>query len=819
VDEYQDINAAQDKIIAALSRDDARGNRFLVGDAKQSIYRFRLADPKIFRDYIKNWTGLRGKTLPLTDNFRSCEVILTFVNSLFDALMKKEIGGIDYDQTAALQFGAADERKVLSRAADTSPRVELHLKIKGASDANHSETADEASVSQTLGDLAEVEAEAHIIAMRLRELKEQQHPVWDDEKKDFRPATWCDMAILLRAPANKAESYAKEFQRAGVPLFVARGGFYESIEVLDLLNILSLLDNPLQDLPALAVLRSPLVGLTNDELALVRLAQPRGHFWHAVHEFHRQKNSATDGAWRKVDLFLERFRNWRRLARQSSLSRCLEAVLGETFYEPWVLSQTRGRQRHANVQRFLGLARQFDQFKRQGLFRFLRFVEAQQLAEAEPEFPAAVGEDAVQLMSIHQSKGLEFPVVVLADIGKGFNEQDLRNEIILDEEFGLCPHVRPPHTGRIYPSLPFWLARRRQKKEVRGEELRLLYVAATRARDTLIITGAVTQKKIEHWSKGDAISAASLLAANSFADFLGLWFSASGVSIDFSSRTGENELLRWFVYKGDEAQSVAENKDGSTRAASLFESGDWQRIQQRLSWQYAHQPATTEPAKTSVTFLRKRYAEEQELAAPFTRAFPKKNFAKQFAEANKLSTTERGTAHHEFLQLISLERAGSMEELKSEAARLERDSLMLPEQIQSLDFAALAAFWRSELGLRIRANAAHVRRELAFTSRFSPRDLAELVGTKVDATLEDEFVIVQGVADLVVILPEEIWLVDFKTDEVTEAQVASKKAIYEPQLLFYAAALERIYKKPATEVWLHFLSLQKSERIATDFNR
>ena len=817
VDEYQDINAAQDKIIAALSRDGERGNRFLVGDAKQSIYRFRLADPSIFRRYIGEWSEPRGKILPLADNFRSRESILIFANSLFAALMKKEIGGIAYDKSAALQFGAAEERKPLSRAADTLPRVELHLKIKGASDAYNSESDDESSASRTLGDLAEVEAEARIIAIRLRKLKEEPHQVWDDDKKDFRPVNWRDMAILLRAPANKTEVYAKEFQRAGVPLFVARGGFFESIEVLDLLNLLSLLDNPLQDLPALAVLRSPLIGLTSSELALIRLAQPRGQFWHAIHEFHRGKSAEADGAWRKVDLFLKRFRNWRRLARQSSLSRCLEAVIGETFYESWVLTQPRKLSRQANIRRFLGLAQQFDRFKRQGLFRFLKFIEAQQLAEAEPEFPASTSEDAVRLMSIHQSKGLQFPVVVVADLGKGFNEQDLRNEIILDEKFGVCPHVRPPHTGRTYPSLPYWLAKRRQKRELLGEELRLLYVAVTRARDTLILSGAVTQKKVERWNKSNAVSTVSLLGANSFADFLGLWLSSIGQSVEPSTRTGENEFLRWFFYTGGEHQSVAENKDESARSDSLLGSDDWQKVLQRLSsWKYPHLPATAEPAKTSVTFLRKRYAEEQELATPFSRAVGGKQFAKQpvASAPTELSTTERGSAHHAFLELISLDCAGSVEELKREAVRLERDSLMQLEQIQSLDFAALAVFWQSALGKRIRANAAHVRRELAFTSRFSPADLAKLVGTKLDATLEGEFVVVQGVADLVVILANEIWLVDFKTDELTPTQLEEKKALYEPQLLFYAAALERIYKKRVTEVWLHFLSLQKSERIA-----
>ena len=176
-------------------------------------------------------------------------------------------------------------------------------------------------------------------------------------------------------------------------------------------------------------------------------------------------------------------------------------MLGETHYADWLLTQPRGEQRHANVRRLLSLAQQFDQFQRQGLFRFLRFIEAQQAAETEPQVAPVAGENSVAVMSIHQSKGLEFPVVVVADLGKPFNLLDLRAEIILDARYGLCPHVKPPHTGRRYPSLPYWLARQRQKQEMLGEELRLLYVAATRARDTLILTGSVSAKKIREMER------------------------------------------------------------------------------------------------------------------------------------------------------------------------------------------------------------------------------------------------------------------------------------------------------------------------------
>lgn len=812
VDEYQDINAAQDKIISSLSRDDARANRFLVGDVKQSIYRFRLADPSIFRGYMTKWKSPVGKNIPLSDNFRSRETLLVFVNSLFGELMGEKVGGVIYDEDAALRFGEAVEREPLRLAADPSPRVELHLKIKTKADETNA--GDEGTLSsRTVADLLDTEKEARLVASRLSGLKDETHQIWDDEKKTFRAVEWRDMAILLRAPSGKAEAYAKEFQRANIPLIVARSGFYESLEVMDLLNLLRVLDNPLQDLPVLAVLRSPLAGLTLDELAQIRLALRKGHFWHAVQTFHRgEKNTETNLLSQKIELFLARFRKWRKFARQSSLSRCLEAVLSETFYVSWLLTQPRGAQRVANLQRFLGLAQQFDQFQRQGLFRFLRFVEAQQLAEVEPDLPAVVTEDAVQLMSIHQSKGLEFPVVVIADLGKGFNFSDLHKDIILDEEFGLCPQICPPHTARTYPSLPYWLARRRQKRELLGEELRLLYVAATRARDTLILTGTMTANKFNKWIQPRAITSASLLEGRTPLDWLGLWL-AKISSINPTERNGANIFLRWSLHAEIEGIS-AEPEKISSGERNFFETDDWKNVQERLAWEYDHQAATTESSKSSVSILRRRYADEQELAVPF-RAFQKRRMATPLSgKPAELSTSDRGTAHHLFLQFVSLESTGNVQELKQEASRLEHDGILNAGQIAALDFSALAVFWQSELGVRVRANEINVRRELAFTSRFSPNELANLIGEELDASLNEEFVVVQGVADVAVILPKEIWLIDFKTDRFDTAQLREKIEYYEPQLYIYATALEQIYKKPVTEIWLHFLSLQRSERLA-----
>ncbi len=769
VDEYQDINAAQDRIVQGLSREGAGANRFLVGDVKQSIYRFRLADPKIFRDYARNWRGTAGETIPLRENFRSREGLLNLVNSIFRRLMREEIGGVAYDANAELKFGSPETRGALSAANAPAPCAELRLRFKnGRRDFSDDEGADSASLDDT-------QREARLVARRVGELVAGQHPIFDGEQKVFRPVQWRDIAILLRSPRGRSEIFAQEFERAGIPLAVARGGFYESAEILDLLSLLQLLENPLQDVPCLAVLRSPLVGLSLDELAEIRLAAKDKHFWTALvrsprSEVGGRRSEAAAGAQEKIAVFLERFSRWRKLAKLVSLSQCLEEVLAETLYADWLRAQPRGAQRAANVAGFLQLAQQFDQFQRQGLFRFLKFIEAQQEAEAEPEVPAAATEDAVRLMSIHQSKGLEFPIVVLADLAKQFNERDLRGEIMFDEQFGLCPKVKPPQLGRRYPSLPHWLAQRRQKRELRGEELRLLYVALTRARDYLILTASIPEKSWdEKWLQPQAAAARNIAGAKCFADWLAIWFSNQApvqLAASPSRGTGEFEYLRWQVV-AEAAQTETEtetetesrkekaesrNESAPPRVGSLRnEDKDLEALRDRLEWNYPFHAATRRKAKSSVTALRREAEEaDDEAERIFPDAASRPPARHRLARNSPLSAAEIGAAHHKFLQHFALDKADG---LAAEAERLARANQLSTDEQAALDLAALAAFWNSPLGRKILARAADVRRELPFTARFSPPELEQLTGTKAGPGLEQEFVIVQGVADLVVLRP------------------------------------------------------------------
>ena len=807
VDEYQDINAAQDKIIAALAREGEAANRFLVGDVKQSIYRFRLADPEIFRAHAKNWHGPGSGTISLAENFRSRAGVLDFSNSLFSLIMQEAVGGVTYGPADRLIFGAPDVRADLASGPGQPPRVELLLRIQGKPEAGA-----DAEENPELADLEESAREARLLARELNRLIQDGHQIWDEGAKTFRGLRPGDIAVLLRSPRGKAETYAKEFDRAGLPLVVARGGFFESAEILDLLSLLQLLDNPLQDVPCIAVLRSPLVGLTLEELGEIRLQAPGKHFWTALN---RAAKELADAALKtKLVRFLEQCSRWRQLVRQASLSECLETVLTDTYYAEWLRTQPRGTQAGANVEQFLSLAQQFDRLQRQGLTRFLQFIEVRRELDATTEAPAVIAEDAVRLMSIHQSKGLEFPVVALPDLGKNFNEQDLNGEIIFDEAFGLCPQVKPPQTGRRYPSLPYWLARRRQKRELRGEELRLLYVALTRARDTLLLLAGISSKKWDDlWTQPVAVTAQKLAEARSFADWIGLWFGQQRAGQPIQEVTqGLLPGMSWRLVEDAELARAAEAaiplSGKATASVEPLSEPALDRLQSVLSWEYPQLAATKQKAKASVTELR-RLAMELDPEGEAAPLFAGPEFVSERGDS-KLSAADQGIAHHKFLQHVALNATG---DLAAEAGRMASAAILTEEERAALDLAALALFWDSELGRILRDHASEVRRELAFTARFSPAEISAITGQPVREGMADEFVVVQGAADLVLIRPEEIWLVDFKTDHLRPAGLATKVKRYEPQVKLYAAALEKIFKRPVTVAVLHFLAVKKTASV------
>jgi ATP-dependent helicase/nuclease subunit A len=811
VDEYQDINAAQDSLIRSLGRNGSKANRFLVGDVKQSIYRFRLADPRIFQEYAHTWKREipHCRVLSLTGNFRSQPGILMFVNRLFAGLMHPSLGGLSYTEDQWLRPGS--ESVASPQHADPSaPAVEFRILS-----------------SQTRGadsdGIADTDREARWLARWIQRLVRDATLIRDGESGALRPVTWGDVAILLRSPSTRSEPFVRAFAFAGVPLQIGRKGFYEALEVLDLLNLLQILDNPRQDIPLLAVLRSPFGGFSAEELAAVRITQRRGPVWLALRKFVRDGNRQAP-AWIRAREFLEVYQKWRTLARVAPLSECLDVLLEDTAYHTWLGAQPAPDQARANLRRFLALTRQFDSFQRQGLHRFLRFVEAQQAAAIEPESATATPSDAVRLMSIHQSKGLEFPVVALADLQKRFNFADLHTRVILDEEYGLCPLVQPPDGRPAYPSLPHWLASQRQRREILGEELRLLYVACTRARDRLLLCGTATAKQTEEkWPNSPRRpTAVQLLAANNWLDWLGPWWTKNlglptvptkGEPAPWTARVVLPEEDEEEREKNEERRpSCREHQEthlgqGRPTWAAADERVAFETLRSRLTPPYAHQAATKEFAKASVSALRSRarIGGEEEARVLFVGGRP-------YAEAapGGLDPATRGTVHHRVLEALPLQHPVTQGILAQCVHELRRLEVLTPVEADALDWDALIGFWQSALGKRIQRQHKHVQRELPFTARFSPNELRQMGIPMTDTLEEDEYVVVQGVIDLAVVLPAEVWILDFKTDQISESELGARVIEYHPQLELYGRALEVIYRRPVRELWLHFLHLRRT---------
>lgn len=814
VDEYQDINAAQDAIITALSRTEDESNRFLVGDVKQSIYRFRRAAPHIFQNYYRQWRKGKDKgcVIPLADNFRSHEKILAYVNGLFGTLMREDAGNVAYDDEARLRFGNPGGRSLLTISNDSwrGPRVEFQTLVKTEA-ANSGTVGGDEEGQEDRGDM---EVEAAHVAHWLHTLRNGQFPVWDRRNNVFRPMEWSDAVILLRSPGPCADSFAREFHRSGIPLHVERGGFFEHAEITDLLSVLQLLDNPLQDVPLLAVLRSPIVGMTLGEMAELRIARRKGAFWTALAAFRRLDptrlpNAAAESAWAKISRFWSALERWRELVREESLSLCLETVLDDTHYEAWLAAEPRADIRLANVRQLLLMTRAFDQMRRQGLFRFLQFVETQQDLNIETPTPSISAGNTVRLMSIHQSKGLEFPVVAVAGLGRQFNLHDLSEDIILDEELGICAKARHPHTGRKYPCLDWRLASRRQRRETLAEEMRLLYVAFTRACDRLLLMGTIKASKSESAPR-QALSGPQILSARTPAEWLMMHLRAEGCDV---THDGESPTIAWKVIEAGKDLPVMQKTPESARERTP--AADWEHVGEPVVWQYPFDPATRHAAKASVSVLRRRVV--QDMGDEATICFQTGIFTPPRQRVNDadrvLTAAELGTAHHRFLELIDLTRECDEASLATQADALVASGYLTTAERQALHLEAVARLWALDLGGEIRRHAEHVHRELAFNARFRPDEIAHLMD-KAPAegngfpwiASEEDHMVVQGVVDLAVILDREIWLLDYKTDRITPDGIRDKVRSYGPQLELYRLSLERTYRKPVTRMWLYFLT-------------
>ena len=773
VDEYQDVNAVQDMIFRALSREGK--NLFMVGDVKQSIYRFRLADPTIFLDKYERYADFdplsdEPQRILLQENFRSRKSVLAAANQVFFNIMSRELGELDYDDDAALRFGA------IGYPEGSDETAELCLVDPSAS------SDDEESPEKTA-------LEARYVARRIKAMMDAGTPV--HEPGGVRRCRWSDFVVLMRSPGGKGSIFHTELSKAGIPVQSQQaGGFFSSLEVGVAVDMLAIIDNPHSDVPLISVLRSPAFGFTADELARIRTADRSGDFYTAL------LAAAREGSGR-CRSFEETLSALRKAAPDLSLDALLWRIYAETDLFAICTAMNGGEERRANLMRLFELARSFEETGYRGLFRFVGWLR--RMAERGQEPARSAEGDYVSIMSIHKSKGLEFPFVFLCDLAHQFNKSDSRDSVLIHSSLGLGPKRTDALRGIEFPTLARRAIERQIEREGLSEEMRILYVAMTRARERLIMTAP--WKNAEAGIKKLSDTAASpmppalLRSASSPLQWL-IWAALSD--------SDENIRIRIIPADSIDAADASDEAKKPELSPAKADKEAVEAISRHLSYVYPHAVAVELPTKVSATDLS-RYDNDGE-AAPLLQQVEEFEFRRlDFSAGKKLSAAAKGTAAHLFMQYVNYAEAGSPEGIASELQRLEAAGLLSPEEARAVDTATLFRFFQSEPGSLLR-RAEKVHREFRFTLL---EDAANCFGP--DA--EGEEVLLQGVIDCLVEEPDGLTVIDYKTDRVSPEAAPERAKRYAAQIRAYAESAERIFGKTVKRRLLCFLTPGKSVEV------
>lgn len=763
VDEYQDVSQVQDAIFRAVSR---RGrNLFLVGDVKQSIYRFRLADPEIFTGKYLSFadadTAAPGepRRIMLQENFRSRREILNAANAVFSRCMSRRLGDIDYDSSAELKCGADYEG-----AADV-PEL-LLMNIPAAVDADSPD---------------KTEAEARMAAGRIRALVESCVPVRD--KNGVRPVEYGDVAILLRSVNTVGGVYRRALIEQGIPVAsVQSGEYFSSVEISALMSALAVIDNPHQDIPLIAVLRSPSFMFSADELSAIRAASRKGDFYSAL-------AAAADGN-EKCARFLERLSAMRAAAADMPVGELVRYVMDGLDMLALCSAMDDGERRRANLMSFVGLSERFESTGYRGLHRFVLWLRQLAAKGSEPS-GGAPETSAVQIMSVHRSKGLEFPVVFLCDAARQFNKTDTRDTVLVHPELGLGPKVTDLERRVEYPTLARNAIRLRLERETLSEEMRLLYVAMTRAKERLYITAAV--KDAEKLTEKIRAAVTDPLAPELLSG------AAAPVNWLIAAAFADGERNIKIEYCAAES---APEEEAAVTAAAEADPESLREIERALGYRYPHAGAVKLPSKVTATELKGRTEADEDaksLAPARHRAFRMPDFVKK---DKPLTGTERGVATHLVLQYMDFEKSGSLEEIESEIARLRDGRFISEREAQAVDAKAIERLFTSPLGRRM-TRAEKKLREFKFSILCDAE--------RVFRAAAGEQVLLQGVVDCCIEENGALTVIDYKTDNVrTEEEIAERSRLYTGQLAAYADALERIYGQPVKECVLYFITAGKA---------
>ena len=869
IDEYQDSNEVQETLLRSISREErGENNIFMVGDVKQSIYRFRLARPELFMKKYDSYSLEESTTqrIDLHKNFRSREEVLTCTNDIFYKIMARSLGNVEYDAEAALYPGAS-----YPVSADFTPEILL-------ADSNDELLEDtELSDKKTL--------EAKIVAEEIRHLMKTQ-PVTDKATGELRAARYSDIVILLRSLSGWADSLVEVLNGNGIPAHtVSSTGYFSTVEVQTVLSMLRLLDNPRQDIPMAAVLRSPMAGLTDEELAVLRLEDGSVPFHEAVLELaeglyeedgqkeisdseadseaDQKQGRNADGkkeddiettAHRKLLKFYKKYRQLRQLVPDTPIHELIEIILRETGYGHYVAAMPAGNRRTANLNMLLEKAAAYEKTSYKGLFHFVRYIDELQKYDVDFGEADMVGEneDVVRIMSIHKSKGLEFPIVIVSGMGKNFNKQDTRSKMVLHPELGIGLDYMDGKKRIKSPTIAKKAIAKQIDLENLGEELRVLYVALTRAKEKLILTGTLKDapEKLEFFRQQANLSKAadrplSYLTREGASGYLD-WILPAVLSYGDKYPVRIVEAAELVL---DEVENQLEQNEDLTERIEEIEAADTQlvgQLKQRFSQRYPYQTDILRKNKYSVSELkhramREKFEAEQEETIPAFLEEPVTPTIPLFIQREE--SVEQETANRGALRGTAVHRVMECYDFASEKSAQEQMEAMEKEEKITADMRALvkeqtvADFVSSETGKRmaLAQRGGALYREKPFVMGFTEEELerygfgagAQMIENEAQTENaqqeimsenvsqenhmhEEDLTLIQGIIDVFWIEDDGITVLDYKTDRVDTAQELIDR--YATQLKLYADALERVFatrKLKVKEILIYSFRLEK----------
>ena len=834
VDEYQDINAVQETILNLLTGVAGEGpGLFMVGDVKQSIYRFRLAEPGLFLAKYNRFLSQpdTGRLVNLARNFRSRRSVVEAVNHVFRRIMTPAVGEMEYDQRAELVYGA--EYPPLPE--ETGDAVELFLIDKTPDDTTNGQETfavdgdeqGEESEPEPEEELDSLQVEARFVARRIIELVEHEHPVYDHSGGKYRPVTYRDVVVLMRATSGRANTFVEEFRKLGVPAYAElTTGYFEATEVETMLSLLKVIDNPRQDVPLAAVLRSSAAGFNSDDLARIRLTGGSGEFYDALVKTARE---GADELAQRLGKFLRQLDKWRTLARQSGLPGLIWALYRETGYYDYVGGLPGGSQRQANLRALYQRAGQFESTAYRGLFRFLRFIERLRQNEGDMGTARALGENenVVRIMSIHKSKGLEFPVVIMAGLGKKFNVTSLNKSVLLHRDMGLGPQLVDPEKRLTYPTVAKLAVREKIRSEELAEEMRLFYVAMTRAKEKLILVGSISKLNdvATRWcgvigTDGAQLPVWMTAQAVTYLDWLGPALAGhpdgaplrelAGLEKTTSFPAGQS-ASHWLVRlaggrgldTGAAAGAAAEYRKALLKTQPVPLTGPRAgAVEASLNWVYPQHRSHSLAARATVTALKslsfngvgEEKANRREIFQADAAVRP------AFVQRREgLTAAGRGVALHLVMQLLNLDDDLSANGVRDQIALLVDQEQVLPEQAAVVDPEGVAEFFCSPLGRRVLAGR-RVYREQTFTLAMPLKSIYP--DTEGTGSGEDT-VLVQGIIDCLVEEANGLLVVDYKTDYYTRETMPKLVEHYRYQVDLYSRAAAMLTGLPVTARYLY----------------